>query len=170
MRTSFDSPAIVLLIHDSFLCFGCHLWRIYCPDLFLYQAREAQRDSSNGRLYEHGICIRHCQDDSNLQPVPSQVRVDYTRPQWRTSNSPNFSPNISVRIWRGIYWMKLLVTAGKWRELPGIGREFPGTWWWNDWVAALVKEKKRRGTCSRSERGWKKCKCQKRCRCKKIKV
>ena len=35
---------------------------------------------SNRRLYEHGICIRHCQD-SNSQPVSSQVRADSTRPR-----------------------------------------------------------------------------------------
>ena len=40
-----------------------------------------QRDPSNRRLYEHGICIRHCQD-SNSQPVPSQVRAGSPRPQW----------------------------------------------------------------------------------------
>ena len=39
-------------------------------------------DSSNLRLYEHGICIRHCQG-SNPQPVPSQAHADPTRPQFR---------------------------------------------------------------------------------------
>ena len=49
-----------------------------------YVPREPRRDPSNRRLYEHGIYIWHCQE-SNSQPVPSQVRTDPTRPQWRTS-------------------------------------------------------------------------------------
>ena len=56
----------------------------YCQHIFFkhnfcYQA--VWRDQSNRRLYEHGICIRHCQD-SNSQPVPSLVRAYSTRPQW----------------------------------------------------------------------------------------
>ena len=43
-----------------------------------------RRDSSNRKLNEHGIYIQHCQE-SNSQPVPSQVRADSTRPQWRTA-------------------------------------------------------------------------------------
>ena len=45
--------------------------------------REPQRDPGNRRLYEHGIYIQHCQE-SNSQPVPSQVRADPTRPQFWT--------------------------------------------------------------------------------------
>ena len=39
MRTSFDSLAMVL-IHDTFLCFGCHLWRIHCPNFSLNSSAE----------------------------------------------------------------------------------------------------------------------------------
>ena len=39
------------------------------------------RNPSNRRLNEHGIYIRHCQE-SNSQPVLSQVRADPTRSQW----------------------------------------------------------------------------------------
>ena len=38
------------------------------------QIREPRRDSSNLRLYDHGI------SNSNSQPVPSKVRADSTRP------------------------------------------------------------------------------------------
>ena len=44
-----------------------------------YVPREPRRNPSNRRLNEHGIYIRHCQE-SNSQPVPSQVGVDPTRP------------------------------------------------------------------------------------------
>ena len=51
---------------------------------FLCQAICTQRTpkglEGNRRLYEHGIYIRHCQE-SNPQPVPSQVRADSTMPQ-----------------------------------------------------------------------------------------
>ena len=40
-----------------------------------YVTREPRKDPSNRRLYEHGIYIRHCQE-SNSQPVPSQVRAN----------------------------------------------------------------------------------------------
>ena len=46
-----------------------------------YVPGEPQRDLSNRWLYEHRICIHQCQD-SNSQPVPSQMRADSTRPQW----------------------------------------------------------------------------------------
>ena len=45
-----------------------------------YVPRVPRRDPSNRRLNEHGIYIRHCQE-SNSQPVPSQVEVDPTMTQ-----------------------------------------------------------------------------------------
>ena len=45
----------------------------------MYPDREPRRDPSNHRLYEHGICIRHHQD-SNSEPVPSQLHADSSRP------------------------------------------------------------------------------------------
>ena len=46
-----------------------------------HRLRELRRDPNNRRFYEHGIWIRHCQE-SNSQPVPSQVRADSIGPQW----------------------------------------------------------------------------------------
>ena len=56
-----------------------------------YVPREPRRNQSNRRLNEHGIYIRHCQE-SNSQPVPSQVQADPTRPQWRTRLTLCISP------------------------------------------------------------------------------
>ena len=41
----FDSKAMVL-IHDSFLCFGCHLWRIHCPDFSPNSSAEPDYEST----------------------------------------------------------------------------------------------------------------------------
>ena len=57
---------------------------------FLCQAREPRRNPSNRRLNEHGIYIRHCQD-SNSQPVPSQVQGEPIRPQCRPPTRPQNS-------------------------------------------------------------------------------
>ena len=44
--------------------------------------REPRRDTSNRRLNERGIYIRHGQE-SNSQPAPCQMRTDPTRPELR---------------------------------------------------------------------------------------
>ena len=84
---NFISSSFSLL--DFILLFSLSLFRL---SLFFFQhnfcvkpyvPREPRRDPSNRRLYEHGIYIRHCQE-SNSQPVSSQVRADPTRPQWQT--------------------------------------------------------------------------------------
>ena len=49
-----------------------------------YVPREPRRDPSNCRFNEHGIYIWHCQESNSQPSIPSQVRADPTRPQWRS--------------------------------------------------------------------------------------
>ena len=60
--------------------------------------REPRSDLSNHRLYEHGICIRHCQD-SNSQPVLSQVRADSTWPHIPELNWISNGYGLEFREW-----------------------------------------------------------------------
>ena len=79
---------------------------IFVPSHMYYVAREPRRDPSNRRLYMNMgmIYIRHCQE-SNSQPVPSQVRADSTRAQWRTKQqlSKHFIAPPPVQHWPTIY-------------------------------------------------------------------
>ena len=79
------------------LSFAIRMYPFQVLTQYLCQAicNRVPRDSSNRRLYEHGICIRHCQE-SNPQPVPSQARADPTRPQWRSSSWTEIAPWLSV--------------------------------------------------------------------------
>ena len=73
--------------HADLKCISSHTVCFFLNTIFVSSHMyplEPWRDSSNRRHYEHGICIRHCQD-SNSQPVLSQVRPNSTRPQWWTA-------------------------------------------------------------------------------------
>ena len=90
---TFEEESVGLLLFMNILrldvkCYQVHLCsaRLMNKNFsiqFLYQAVCSQgtprRDPNNCRLYEHEICIRHCQD--SMQPVPSQVHTNSARAQ-----------------------------------------------------------------------------------------
>ena len=79
------------------ICRTYFLTQFLCKAIICTQ-RTPKRLEGNRRLYEHVIYIRHCQE-SNPQPVPSQVRADPTRPQWRTYDISNL-----WNLWLATQW------------------------------------------------------------------
>ena len=69
----------------------------FCVEPFV--PREPRRNPSNRRLNERGIYIRHCQE-SNSQPVPSQLGADPTRPQWQIRETATDFAMSCVRLGR----------------------------------------------------------------------
>ena len=79
-------------------------------------------------------------------------------------------PRDAEGVWKDLRECILSEAVSLCGETKGISRH-KEIWWWNDKVAALVKEKKRlfglwKGPrkCKCQER-WERCRCKKRCRC-----
>ena len=90
-------PGRIKLCHpENFNHNGC-----FFDKIFVSSRRHPENPEETrvivGSIYEHGICIRHCRESYYSQPVPSQVRADPTRPQWRTNGLMSLTPY--QRVW-----------------------------------------------------------------------
>ena len=114
----------------------------------LYVPKEPRRNPSNRRLNEHGIYIRYCQE-SNSQPVSSQVGADPTRPQWRiiiiiiikAKNNNNNNNNKK----NNVHWYSNEILFGT-RDWRSEGLEERGIGGARDWRSEGLEERGIGGT------------------------